>query len=429
MNNIITVKELCEFIWYLEDKHDLLFFDIDGVKPWQYYRVGFYYILTQAVNLFQKPHTTLTKIQKLKYSFTYLKNAIISNPFLARPVDIVIIPHNRVRKVNNKWIDIYTYYFEKHLLNNGVNFLELELPYLGKHFKETISYRKYLDLIILSSYTFMPFVKVDITEKQKKLIHEIEFAIKKELRNSIDLLSKFILLIKKFKIRYFLFKKLLKSLKSKQLYLVVSYDKGDFIKAAKDVDVETIEFQHGTFSKYHLGYYFPLLTEKLEYFPDKFYVWSDYWKNIIEFPISKNNVIVYGFPYLQEMKNRYKNISKKKGLMVILSQGALGEQIAKKICDNWDFFKDYSIKYKLHPGEYGRWKTYPSLVKLLNKRNVEILEEVDIYKLFAEAEYQVGVFSTALYEGIEFGCKTILLDLPGIEYMDYFIKKYKPKIF
>ena len=42
--------------------------------------------------------------------------------------------------------------------------------------------------------------------------------------------------------------------------------------------------------------------------------------------------------------------------------------------------------------------------------------------MFSVSEYQLGVFSTALYEGVEFGCKTILADLPGIEYMDQFIK-------
>jgi len=34
-----NVKELCEFIWYLEDKYNLLDFEISGVKPWQAHRI------------------------------------------------------------------------------------------------------------------------------------------------------------------------------------------------------------------------------------------------------------------------------------------------------------------------------------------------------------------------------------------------------
>ena len=34
-----------------------------------------------------------------------------------------------------------------------------------------------------------------------------------------------------------------------------------------------------------------------------------------------------------------------------------------------------------------------------------------------QARYQVGVFSTAVYEGLALGCVTLLVDLPGLEYM------------
>ena len=56
------------------------------------------------------------------------------------------------------------------------------------------------------------------------------------------------------------------------------------------------------------------------------------------------------------------------------------------------------------------------------------LKDTDFYKLLAKSEYQAGVFSTALYEGVEFGCKTILFDLPGVEYMDKFIEMYEVEV-
>jgi hypothetical protein len=44
--------------------------------------------------------------------------------------------------------------------------------------------------------------------------------------------------------------------------------------------------------------------------------------------------------------------------------------------------------------------------------------ETSLYKLFSESAVQVGVFSTALYEGLSFGLQTYLLDAPGVEYLD-----------
>jgi hypothetical protein len=35
----------------------------------------------------------------------------------------------------------------------------------------------------------------------------------------------------------------------------------------------------------------------------------------------------------------------------------------------------------------------------------------------------VGAFSTAIYEGLAFNCKTFIIDVPGIEYLDDLIEK------
>ena len=70
-----------------------------------------------------------------------------------------------------------------------------------------------------------------------------------------------------------------------------SYNRSYIIKAAKDLNIETIELQHGTFSKYHLGYSFPGRRKKIDHFPDKFYSWGKYWNELIELPIKKESII------------------------------------------------------------------------------------------------------------------------------------------
>ena len=86
--------------------------------------------------------------------------------------------------------------------------------------------------------------------------------------------------------------------------------------------------------------------------------------------------------------------------------------------------KDYNIIYKLHPGEYDTWRqNYPELVNDLDNFKVIDNSETPLYQLFAQSNYQVGAFSTAIYEGLMFNCKTFILDVPGVEYLSDLIKK------
>jgi hypothetical protein len=41
----------------------------------------------------------------------------------------------------------------------------------------------------------------------------------------------------------------------------------------------------------------------------------------------------------------------------------------------------------------------------------------------AKSSYQVGAFSTAIYEGLMFNCKTFIVDVPCIEYLNDLIEE------
>ena len=80
--------------------------------------------------------------------------------------------------------------------------------------------------------------------------------------------------------------------------------------------------------------------------------------------------------------------------------------------------KDIKIVYKLHSGEYETWReNYPYLLNDLENFEVIDNSEIPLYQLFAESTYQVGAFSTAIYEGLMFNCKTFIVDVPGIEHI------------
>ena len=97
----------------------------------------------------------------------------------------------------------------------------------------------------------------------------------------------------------------------------------------------------------------------------------------------------------------------------LLSEVALELSNAKEI--------SYNIIFKLHSEERGKWREdYPWLVG----SDVQVIDtKKDIlHKLLAESDIQIGVGSTALYEGLAFGLKTCLMDGPGIDYFDSLIK-------
>ena len=68
--------------------------------------------------------------------------------------------------------------------------------------------------------------------------------------------------------------------------------------------------------------------------------------------------------------------------------------------------------YKLHPGEYDRWReAYPWLVDA----DIKVIDssEPPLYELFARSSVQVGVASTAIYEGLTFDLETYIYDCQG----------------
>ena len=127
-----------------------------------------------------------------------------------------------------------------------------------------------------------------------------------------------------------------------------------------------------------------------------------------------------GFSYFQEQSKKFKNISANDKQILFISQGVIGKYLSALALKAAEKLPDYNIIYKLHPGEYETWKNYDDLVKASKLENVKVIDnsEIELYQLFAQSEYQIGAFSTAIYEGLMFNCKTFILDVPGIEYLN-----------
>jgi hypothetical protein len=227
--------------------------------------------------------------------------------------------------------------------------------------------------------------------------------------------------ILKYMIYYKVFYKIINKINPKIIIQVISYDFTRFVinDIANIKGIPTIELQHGIMGKNHIAYNF---SDKrfVSTFPQYIFLFGEYWKEGARFPISNEQIKVVGWPYYEEKLVKYDKNSKMKNnekrlKILFLSQGTIGKQLslfAKQLCK--DSQDKYKIIYKLHPGEYSRWKVeYPWLID----KNIEIVDNnsVDIHFLFSQADVQVGVYSTAIYEGLGYGLRTIIVKLFGYE--------------
>ena len=427
--HINNIKELCEYMWYLEEKYDLLNLEINGVHPWAAYRMDIYYEIGKVFNVFDSNHSMkLSKKDKIINFFRLIKHYFNNlHKIKSKNIDVIIFSHNRSKIIENEHRDPYSYFIKKDLKQKNIKFIEYEFPYKGSYIRKKEPTKKYLDKILILRNIKNLFIKINLDNKTKKKIDSLNKELNIATCYKFDIKKFLISNVKKFIITYNFYINELQKISPKKIFVVVSYGKGELIKAAKELNIKVIELQHGTFSKYHLGYSFPN-TKNNTYFPDELYVWNSYWKNIIKLPINKDNVIIHPFKYLNNEKEKYLLNPKNKNSLIIFGQGGITDKIAERIIQRIDTIKKYDVTFKLHPNEYHMLNRYDKLNYLKEKYNFKIVTDINIYEYLSLSEYQGGVFSTVLYEGLEFNCKTILFNLPGIEYMDEFIKKYKPII-
>lgn len=430
------MKYFEEFLKF-ESENDLFNREIRGFKYWHYIRFNLYReILKQKENV-SEAHTNLLNKSYIKRVWLKLKqfsNFISKSPiWRLEEKDILVFNHERRVKNGEYYECIYT---DTILEKLGHSYLVLEEPILEKHFEpirtNNIRYLDYLGFRVAIYREFMKktgIFRMSYEEKIqiKNIIDDLnkKIDVNIEIDKVIDIVAK-VFLSYKASIKYY--KKILDKVKPKVVVELVSYGGvSRFIinELAKDRGIKVVELQHGTMGKYHIAYNF-LGNINLKTFPDYIFLFGQFWKDNTRLPIEDSKIKVVGWPYYEQRINMNRNNKEKsdKNVILFISQGLIGEHLSKKAVElskkiNLD---EYKIIYKLHPGEYARWKEdYP----WLNSSDIEIVDKNlhDMHYYFAKADIQVGVSSTAIFEGIGYGLKTIVFKLPSHEYLEELYQK------
>ena len=426
----VSVSDICEVFFDLEEKYNLNYQENQGCYAWQLIRMHLYYDITRKTKMFDAPQQkSLSLFDKVTTFLPFFKNSVLYNPFTGKyNKDILIFDHPRKVIFDGQYCDIYSKFLVDFLLDD-YSFEVLESPYLNHHYVQKQDYIRYTDAIQFGSYVHKKFNKVEFSQKEGELILKVQNELESAFNIKLNILGMLEMHILNFQYDYKKYIDLFKKRKPKKVFVVVAYENHAIVAAAKHLGIEVIELQHGTITYYHLGYSYPEKTRlngEIPYFPDKILSFGDYWMNGDMSPIDMENVFPVGFPYFEYQSKDFIGLEAVDNQILFISQGVIGKYMSNLALEFVKYNRDFKIIYKLHPGEYENWReNYPALVEASSLDNFEVIDnsEIPLYKLMAQSNYQVGAFSTAIYEGLMFNCKTFILDVPGVEYLEDLIEK------
>lgn len=426
----VSVRDICEAFFDLEEKYNLNYQEIQGCYAWQLIRMHLYYDITRKTQIFGAPQQkSLSLFDKVKTFLPFFKNSVFKNPFSGKYTkDILVFDHPRKVIFNGKYCDIYSKFLVD-FLKDDYSFEVIESAYLNNHYTEPEDYIKYNDAIQLGSYVYKKFNKIEFSQSEMELISKVQNELESIFNIKLNIPWMMTTHILNFQYDFKKYVELFEKRKPKMVFVVVAYENHPVVAAAKHLGIEAIELQHGTITDYHLGYSYPEKTRlqgEIPYFPDKILSFGDYWMSEKTSPISQDNIVPVGFSYFEAQSKDFINLDSIPDQVLFISQGVIGKYLSKLAFEFAKNQNDLKIIYKLHPGEYETWRqNYPELVEASSFDNFTVIDnsEIPLYKLLAESTYQVGAFSTAIYEGLMFNCKTFILDVPGVEYLDDLVEE------
>lgn len=395
------------------------FFDLDvaGIPVWERCRHKVYRALLEELGETGEAHSSSpsTKSKLSRYENTIasaIRSAGGRNPYLAGNHDVLVYGHSRRKQLDDGfWWDLY---FDPLYEELDLDYLHLEKQYLDTH--RTPARTENLRYMDFPRSLAMAWKKVGVgleglAEEDVATIDGIEREVEDEFGVELDIAGSIRHRVRLQEALFKLYRRLLARIEPEVALLVVSYGREPFIDACKNQEIPVVEFQHGVIHQGHMGYHFPGNSTK-ESFPDYLFTWGEFWTDAAEFPIPDERVISVGYPYLEQRREEYAGVEQHDQLLFI-SQGTIGEQLSRFAIEVARHPAiDHEVVYKLHPGEYDRWReAYPWLADA----DFEVVDTPDrqLYRLFAESSAQVGVGSTAVYEGLCFGLETFVYEVPG----------------
>ena len=415
-----NIHDITESILTLEEELDLFELEVEGVKIWERVRMPLYTRLLSNV-------IGATSERNINYCRILSGTARSLRDRYSRPENLDLLvwcDSRRERHQDGQWWDMHTDYVSTDILGSrDIEFATIETPEgTSHHIPQKTPKVSYIDdIYYLAGLARELAVRTEIGFEVSPRLSEVDSHFEREFGVDIDTQSLVDRELATRKVCKPLFRRLLRTMNPEYAVYTVSYGfmKETFTEACQESNITTVELQHGVIHPHHFGYAFPGPRDK-ERFPDYLLLWGDHWKETVQYPLPRSNLISVGFPHIERKRDEYQTTQGDS--IIFISQDVIGLSLSR-LAVEFANQVDAQVVYKLHPNEYGIWRDrYP----WLQESTVAVVsEERPLYELFSNASSQVGIFSTALYEGLAFDLETYLVDLPGVETMQPLLEKHE----
>lgn len=423
----VTLARLCEAVWAAESKFGLLDWEVNGVKPWQAGRFSVFQSLSSAMGLFEHtPDETPAEWSgRVGYHARLLRGALTHNPFAGfGQYDAMVFESPRSASIGGITGCVYTHALADSLTRAGKRVQLLDTQLAGVHTKSPDVRRCFTDAIGLESGLRFRLSRWKPTVADQAVLGQAEEYLRDRLETRVDLRGLLWPGVPRFLASYAVYRRLFELRRPSEIYCVCAHGNlGALVAAGRRLGVRVTEVQHAVVSAHHLGYSYPeqSASRRLEYFPDRFLAWDRNWNQLPPLPCPVERIA----PHWTPLTLAHQGVARTKGLMVVLSQPPIARRLAQALLDRKAELQRFEVVVKPHPAELRDPTLRAMFAMLSGEKNFRVAVDEPLYALLPRAEYQIGVYSTAIYEGIDLGCRTLLVPLPGIEHLTHLISSGK----
>lgn len=423
---MVKYDEFCTRFCEIENRYKLFDLEFNGIKYWKYARYYVYNVLMKEYGHsvpFWFDNENSYKLPQYTYAYQKITDSIFHNVNVGFEKDVLLFSFSRRVKVGNQYTSPVTDEIAIHLDRSHC---VIEEPYCGGYYRPAsiwgIKYFNVWNGVGNESKVYVPLNRGQL-RKQLLRIFEQEFGITftKEEKN--------ILLVN---INYFVmyrdelienYKKVISKVNPKLVLYTSAYIGNGVVltETLKEMGIPGIEIAHGFQDDDCIAYNYSELGLN-DALPDYIFVYSQIEKDSIKWGIPKDHIRVVGFPEGEKRSRELltkQNKGKKKIITFISNANKTIEKYVNYLAENIDTDK-YEIIFKLHPVEYGSWKSvYGNLSK---KVHIVDHNEKDIHFYLVKSDFVIGIVSTALIEATFYPADIFVLDEEGCQGMKALLK-------
>jgi len=422
-NSLQSVFELVEKI---ERKFEVDSIKLsDGTKIWNIIRVILCFY----------PWKKIGQAEKEKVSFNKRLYPIFKSflpiPIPNKKIDFCAFSDTHSRRLRNeKYYDVYVdplyellgdkfFVFEwpmhsglrrdygKNVYSN--NYIPAHLPKISMTFFNIMIYRYFKR----KNYT---------VESEKVLLDVIRFFSKNTKIDENRIRNEIYYSITVFYNMKLFFIKLLDKINPKAIFIRCGYGRfhNALSQACRELNIPSIELQHGNITRYHVGYVKTLKSENRDCVPEYLLTYGSVFNNIVQDSslFDDEKVIEIGFPFFENIKKSKPVIDKKvsefisnfKMVLLVTSQWTVADDIKEFIIEVSKILKEKNksigIIFKPHPRDINNYSN------MKKHKNILLADKYDdIYDLFKVIHIHSTVYSTSGLEALAFGKPNIFIDI------------------